>query len=130
MAEWLTSVLEAGDVVVLRGEIGAGKTTFVRAAARFLGVVGPVTSPTFTVANRYEGRVPVTHIDAYRLSGVDDEELAMLLDVAEGAITFIEWPDMLGDALPESAASLEIEHLGGDGRRITVSTEKPVLMDE
>lgn len=116
-----------GDVVVLRGEIGAGKTTFVRAAARFLGVDGPVTSPTFTVANRYEARVPVTHIDAYRLSGVDDEELAMLLDVADGAITFIEWPDMLGGALPEASVSLEIEHMGKDRRRITVEGDIPGL---
>ena len=75
----LAAMLEPGDLVFLRGELGAGKTTLVRAVGRGrLGVEGPVTSPTFTVAQRYEGRVPVAHVDAYRLGGPDDEEAELL----------------------------------------------------
>jgi tRNA threonylcarbamoyladenosine biosynthesis protein TsaE len=111
----------------LRGEIGVGKTTFVRAAARALGVEDPVTSPTFTVGQRYSGRVPVGHIDAYRLSGVDDEELGMLLEVAEGAVTFIEWPEALEDALPEHTLAVHLDHLGGDRRRVRLHANRPGL---
>ena len=81
----LAALLEPGDVVVLRGDLGAGKTTLVRAAARALGVEGPVTSPTFAIANTYQGRVPVAHLDAWRLGDPDDEELGLALEaVAPG----------------------------------------------
>jgi tRNA threonylcarbamoyladenosine biosynthesis protein TsaE len=118
LARAVAPLLRADDIVLLRGEIGVGKTTFVRAAARALGVVEPVTSPTFTVAQRYQGRLPVGHIDAYRLGGVDDEELGMLLEVADGAVTFIEWPEALEGALPEHTLDVHLDHLGEDRRRV------------
>src|ERR671918_1281533 len=93
--------LAAGDVVTVAGELGAGKTTFVRGAARALGVQGPVTSPTFTIARRYEdGRVPISHLDLFRLEGLDAEEPELLADeLAPDRIAFVEWPEQGGPDL-------------------------------
>jgi tRNA threonylcarbamoyladenosine biosynthesis protein TsaE len=116
----LARQLRPGDVVLVSGELGAGKTTLVRGAARELGVTGPVTSPTFTIGARYRGRVPVAHLDLYRLEDLGAEEPGLLDDylTADG-ITFVEWPEAgAGDLEP--AFSVEIEHAGGDRRRITV----------
>lgn len=114
----LARILGPGDLVVLEGEVGAGKTTLVRAAARELGVEGPVTSPTFTLARRYEGRHPLLHIDAYRMAGADDEELGLLLDDAHNAVTFVEWPGALGAASLRPRIAVAIDHSGGDRRLI------------
>ena len=112
-------MLEPGDLVFLRGELGAGKTTLVRAVARGLGVEGPVTSPTFTVAQRYEGRVPVAHVDAYRLGGPDDEEAELLRSaLADDAVGFVEWPDAISAALPAPRLEVELRHRGGDRRLV------------
>ncbi len=119
----LAELLRPGDLVLLRGELGAGKTTLVRAAARALGVEGPVTSPTFTVAQRYTGRVEVAHVDAYRLGGPDDEEAELLRDaVGADAIGFVEWPDAILAALPEPRLELELQHGGGDRRLVLFTT--------
>jgi tRNA threonylcarbamoyl adenosine modification protein YjeE len=81
LAAQLARRLQPGDVVLVSGELGAGKTTFVRGAARALGVQGPVTSPTFTIARRYEdGHVPISHLDLFRLEGLDAEEPELLAD--------------------------------------------------
>jgi len=107
----------------VRGELGAGKTTLVRAAARELGVTGPVTSPTFTIARRYEGRHPVAHLDAYRLTGPDDEELGLALEaIGDDAVAFVEWPETLAPALPEARLDIEIRHSGGEGRLVVLRT--------
>ncbi|HWI71970.1 MAG TPA: tRNA (adenosine(37)-N6)-threonylcarbamoyltransferase complex ATPase subunit type 1 TsaE, partial [Baekduia sp.] len=76
----LAATLKPGDVVLLEGEMGAGKTTFVRGAARALGFEGPVTSPTFTIGRCYEGAVPIVHLDLHRLVGLEDEDPALLDD--------------------------------------------------
>src|SRR3954451_10083687 len=95
LAAQLAGRLRPGDVVLVSGELGAGKTTFVRGACRALGVAGAVTSPTFTIGHLYEGRVPVAHLDLYRLGSLGDED-PDLLDAYVGPdrITFVEWPDV------------------------------------
>lgn len=118
----LAGRLAAGDVVVVSGDLGAGKTTFVRGACRALGVRGPVVSPTFTIGRRYEADGGfVSHLDLYRLERLEAEDPGILDDyLTPDAITFIEWPAVAASALPRIAARVEIEHAGGDARRVTV----------
>ena len=114
--------LEPGDVVLVSGELGAGKTTFVRGAARALGVREPVLSPTFTVGARYAGdRVTVAHLDLYRLGGLEDEDPALLDDyLCAEAIAFVEWPDRAHEgSLGRVVLRVALEHLGGDVRLVT-----------
>ena len=120
----LVAGLEPGDVVVVSGDLGAGKTTLVRGACRALGVEGPVTSPTFTIGQRYEGRVPVSHLDLYRLGGLDEEEPALLDDYLDpGSVAFVEWPAVAAPELAGRAVvAVRISHLGGDRRRIEVDS--------
>ena len=101
--------------------MGAGKTTFVRGAARALGVTGPVTSPTFTIGRRYEHATPpLAHLDLHRLSSLDEEEPELLADyVNADHVAFVEWPDAAGDEL-SPRVRVRLEHAGGDRRRITV----------
>jgi tRNA threonylcarbamoyladenosine biosynthesis protein TsaE len=124
--------LQPGDVVLVEGEMGAGKTTFVRGAARALGFDGPVTSPTFTIGRRYEptrpGRVAIAHLDLHRLSGLDDEDPALLDDyLTPDAIAFVEWPAIAEPQLRNVAARVTLAHAGGDARTITTS---PASRDE
>ena len=121
----LASELEAGDVVLLEGDLGAGKTTFVRGAARALGVTTPVTSPTFTIGQRYaaaDGRV-VAHVDLYRLGALSDEDPDLLADyLGPATIAFVEWPGAETAALAELArvvARVQLRHAGGDRREVT-----------
>jgi len=117
--------------VLLRGELGSGKTTLVRAAARALGVTEPVTSPTFSLAQRYAGRLPVAHLDAYRLGEPDDEELGLALEViGEGAVAFVEWPESLEAGLPPARVEVELAHLGGDRRLVTLAAPDSLLAGE
>jgi tRNA threonylcarbamoyladenosine biosynthesis protein TsaE len=125
VAAALAASLRAGDVVLVSGEMGAGKTTFVRGACRALGIDVPVTSPTFTIARRYEdGRVPVSHLDLFRLAeGLAEEEPELLDDeLAPDRVAFVEWPEVAGGGLPgvHVAARVRLEHRGGDRRRVVV----------
>jgi tRNA threonylcarbamoyladenosine biosynthesis protein TsaE len=112
--------LRPGDVVLVSGELGAGKTTWVRGALRELGVTGAVTSPTFVVGVLYDG---AAHLDLYRLSGLDDEDPG-LLDPYFGPdlVTFVEWPERAGETVGgrEPARRVLLSHAGGDRRRIEV----------
>lgn len=120
IAAELAAALAPGDVVLIRGELGAGKTTFVRGAARALGVAEAVTSPTFTIGQRYEGRVPISHLDLYRLGALGEEEPALLDDyLTPEAIAFVEWPEA-APALERVALRVLLEHAGGDRRRIGI----------
>jgi tRNA threonylcarbamoyladenosine biosynthesis protein TsaE len=118
----LAATLQPGDVVLLVGDLGTGKTTLVRGAVRALGHPGRVTSPTFTLVNRYEGgRVPVSHLDLYRLgeAGLDAEDPALLEEELAGErIVFVEWPEAAIAALPPVAVRVVLRHAGGDAREI------------
>jgi tRNA threonylcarbamoyladenosine biosynthesis protein TsaE len=117
----LAADLEPGDVVLVSGELGAGKTTFVRGALRALGVTGPITSPTFVVGHLYDG--PLVHLDLYRLAGMGGEDPGLLDPFfAPDAIVFIEWPEHAEDAFPPErvARRVRLSHAGGDARRIEV----------
>jgi tRNA threonylcarbamoyladenosine biosynthesis protein TsaE len=125
LAAELAASLRPGDVVLVSGELGTGKTTFVRGACRGLGVRVPITSPTFTIARRYEdGRVPVSHLDLFRLGeGLAAEEPELLDDeLSPDRIAFVEWPEVAGDGLPgiHVAARVRLEHRGGDRRRVVI----------
>jgi tRNA threonylcarbamoyladenosine biosynthesis protein TsaE len=125
IAAALAARLEPGDIVLLSGELGAGKTTFVRGAARGLGVSDPVTSPTFTVGQRYRAAPPlqfVAHVDLYRLASLEQEDPDLLDDYTGPTIvTFVEWPasgrERL-EALGRVAMRVTLAHRGGDHRSI------------
>jgi len=115
----LARELEPGDVVLVSGELGAGKTTFVRGAGRELGVTAAVTSPTFTIGHVYAGRPDVAHLDLFRLGGLEPG----LLDdyLTPDRIGFLEWPELAEPELGRVTARVRIEHAGGDLRRIEVA---------
>jgi tRNA threonylcarbamoyladenosine biosynthesis protein TsaE len=121
IAARLAERLEVGDVVTVSGELGSGKTTFIRGACRALGVEGPVTSPTFTVGHRYPGTPDVAHVDLYRFAGVSPAEWGDLEPYFEDTVCFVEWPEAAGGALPPVRAAVTLRHANGDRRTITVS---------
>jgi tRNA threonylcarbamoyladenosine biosynthesis protein TsaE len=114
--------LQPGDVVVLSGEVGAGKTTLIRGAARALGVAEPVTSPTFTLGQRYGGgRLPISHLDLYRLTSLEGEDPALLDDyLGPDGVAFVEWPAAGSGRLGRPALEIRLEHLGEERRAIEV----------
>jgi tRNA threonylcarbamoyladenosine biosynthesis protein TsaE len=102
------------------GELGSGKTTFVRGACRSLGVTGPVTSPTFTIGHRYKGRVPVSHLDLYRFAGVSQAEWGDLEPYFDDAVTFVEWPEAGAGVLPAARFRVRMRHSGREQRAIEI----------
>jgi tRNA threonylcarbamoyladenosine biosynthesis protein TsaE len=114
--------LQPGDVVVVSGEVGAGKTTLIRGACRALGVTGPVTSPTFTIGQRYlDGRLPVSHLDLYRLEGMEDEDPALLDDyLGPEGVAFVEWPAVGAERLGRPALEIRLGHSEGDRRSVEI----------
>jgi tRNA threonylcarbamoyladenosine biosynthesis protein TsaE len=118
----LAGRLSTGDVVLVSGELGTGKTTFVRGACRGLGIDGPVTSPTFTIGHIYGGAREVAHVDLYRLGSLAGEDPALLDDyLTAERIAFVEWPAAGEPGFERVAARVLLEHLGRDRRRITIS---------
>ena len=115
----LAATLEPGDVVLVSGELGAGKTTFVRGACRALGVTAKVTSPTFTIGHLYAGTPDVAHLDLYRLDGAEPG----LLDdyLTPERIGFLEWPELAEPELERVTARVRIEHAGESEREISVA---------
>jgi len=127
VAAELAAGLEPGDVVTVGGELGAGKTTFVRGAARALGVTEPVTSPTYAIGNRYAGRVPVSHLDLYRLAELAEADWADLEPYFEGAVAFVEWPEAGEAWLPAPTVDVRLRHRGAEHRLILVQERKKSL---
>lgn len=115
--------LQPGDVVLLAGDLGAGKTTLIRGACRALGVTSPVTSPTFTIGQRYEGgRLPVSHLDLYRLESLEDEDPSLLDDyLGSDGVAFVEWPGAGEGRLGRPALAVRLEHVSEQSRRIEVN---------
>jgi tRNA threonylcarbamoyladenosine biosynthesis protein TsaE len=120
----LATKLKPGDLVLVTGELGSGKTTFVRGAARALGITDPVTSPTFTIGQVYGGGPGIpedAHIDLDRLHSLSGEDPALLDDyLTPERIGFVEWPEVAAPELGRPAARVSIEHRGGDARTIQV----------
>ncbi|BAQ08933.1 ATP-binding protein [Bacillus sp. OxB-1] len=122
IAERLASLLAPPDVILLEGDLGAGKTTFTKALARALGVTRTVNSPTFTILKQYEGRHPLNHLDVYRLA--DSEEDLGWDELFYGdAISVVEWAHLIEDDLPSDRLEIRIAHKGEESRTITL---KPI----
>jgi tRNA threonylcarbamoyladenosine biosynthesis protein TsaE len=129
IAAELAGRLRVGDVIAVSGELGAGKTTFVRGAARALGVEEPVSSPTFTIGHRYQSHgngaetavAAVAHLDLYRLAGINPEEWGDLEPYFDGTIAFVEWPEHGGTWLPKARVAVTLSHVDPSRRRISIT---------
>ena len=129
VAARIAARLRTGDVVTVSGELGSGKTTFVRGACRALGVRDPVTSPTFTIGHRYRGTVDVSHLDLFRFSGLSPAEWGDLEPYFEDAVVFVEWPEAGAGALPPARLSVRLEHAGHDARRVELVAAESALLE-
>jgi tRNA threonylcarbamoyladenosine biosynthesis protein TsaE len=123
----IAAELRPGDVVVVSGEVGAGKTTLIRGACRALGVEEPIVSPTFTIGLRYRGRLPISHLDLYRLADLEGEEPALLDDYLDpDTVAFVEWPAVAEPRLAgHTVVEVRLRHAGGDNRSIEVASASP-----
>jgi tRNA threonylcarbamoyladenosine biosynthesis protein TsaE len=120
IAARLAASLAPGDVVTVSGELGSGKTTFVRGACRALGVTAPVTSPTYTIGHRYEGDPDVSHLDLYRFTAVSAAEWGDLEPYFDDAIVFVEWPEAAAGGLPPVRVGVRLEHVSERERRVVI----------
>jgi tRNA threonylcarbamoyladenosine biosynthesis protein TsaE len=123
LAARLAHGLAPGDVVFLQGDLGTGKTTFVRGAARALGVQQTVSSPTFTIGHRYEAPVPVAHLDLYRIAGLDPEEWGDLEPYFDDTVVFVEWAEHGRDWLPEPRAVVTLGHVDESHRSVRIDSD-------
>jgi tRNA threonylcarbamoyladenosine biosynthesis protein TsaE len=129
VAGGLARELRAGDVVTVSGELGSGKTTFVRGACRALGVSVPVTSPTFTVGHRYPANPDVSHLDLFRFQGLSAAEWGDLEPYFEDAICFVEWPEAAAGALLPVRVEVRLVHVDPAHRQITLESPDSTLLD-
>ena len=117
----LAAVAQPGDLICLWGELGAGKTHLAKAFGAGLGVTATITSPSFILMAEYEGRLPLFHIDPYRLVSADDALAGGLIDERQATgVTLVEWPERLGDALPLDRLDVRIDGTGDEPRTITL----------
>ena len=124
----VAQALAPGDVVLVSGELGTGKTTLVRGAARALGVTQAVTSPTFTIGHRYNGHVDVAHLDLFRFQGLSAAEWGDLEPYFDDAVVFVEWPEAGAGALPEPRVRIALQHAGRDNRAVSVAANDASLL--
>jgi tRNA threonylcarbamoyladenosine biosynthesis protein TsaE len=129
LAARLAERLHVGDVVTVSGELGSGKTTFVRGACRSLGVEQPVTSPTFTIGHRYRGRVDVSHLDLFRFAGMSAAEWGDLEPYFDDSVTFVEWPEAGEGTLPAPRLRVRLEHVDVSKRRVLVDSGERALLE-
>ena len=122
-----SALLQPGDVVSVSGELGAGKTTFIRGACRGLGVDKGVTSPSYVIGQIYEGKASIAHIDLYRLDSFEGEDQSILDDyITADRVSFVEWPKR-GTPMPKKQRmQVYIEHAGGDSRTIDIKGDGPL----
>jgi tRNA threonylcarbamoyladenosine biosynthesis protein TsaE len=125
----LAAELVAADVVTVSGELGSGKTTFVRGACRALGVTAYVTSPTFTVGHRYPGHPDVSHLDLFRFQGVSAAEWGDLEPYFDDAICFVEWPEAAAGSLPPVRVEVRLSHVDPAHRLISLESTEEALLD-
>jgi tRNA threonylcarbamoyladenosine biosynthesis protein TsaE len=119
----LATVARPGDLVCLWGDLGAGKTHLAKAFGAGLGVTGTITSPSFILMAEYQGRLPLFHVDPYRLVSAGDALQGGLLDERQSTgVTLVEWPERLGDALPSDRLDIRIDGIGDEPRTITLET--------
>jgi tRNA threonylcarbamoyladenosine biosynthesis protein TsaE len=128
IAARLARGLRAGDVVTVSGELGTGKTTFVRGACRALGVVMPVTSPTFTIGHRYPADPDVSHLDLFRFRGFSAAEWGDLEPYFADAICFVEWPEAAAQALPPVRVAVRLSHVDPERRTIELESDDRQLL--
>ncbi len=122
----LGQVARAGDLVCLWGELGAGKTHLAKAFGAALGVTDTITSPSFILMAEYDGRLPLFHIDPYRLASAEDALAGGLLDERQAdGVTLLEWPERLGDALPAARLDVRIAGSGDESRTLTLAAGAP-----
>jgi tRNA threonylcarbamoyladenosine biosynthesis protein TsaE len=128
LAGRLARRLAPGDVVLVSGDLGTGKTTFVRGACRALGVTGRVTSPTFTIGHRYRGAPDVSHLDLYRFRGLSAAEWGDLEPYFEDAVVFVEWPEAGAGTLPPERARVTLAHVAPERRSVHVDAPDDALL--
>jgi len=119
VAKKLGSGLQSGSILTLEGDLAAGKTTFAKGLALGLGIDDVIDSPTFAIVKEYEGKIPLFHMDVYRLDGDSDIEFILEYFDREG-VCVIEWASIIEQDLPAERIDIRIEHLGGDSRGITI----------
>ena len=122
LGEALGRFLRPGDVLLLQGPLGAGKTALTQGIAKGMGISAQVTSPTFVLVNQYPGRVLLYHIDLYRIEGAPEAEALGLDDYFFGeGVTIVEWPERAPGAMPPEHLLVALEHQGDNARRLTLS---------
>ena len=119
IAKAIASVLTSGTVLTLEGELAAGKTTFTKGLALGLGIEDVIDSPTFAIVKEYEGKIPLFHMDVYRLAGDSDTDFILEYFDRDG-ICVIEWAQLIDEDLPAKRIEVKIERLGGDSRKIII----------
>jgi tRNA threonylcarbamoyladenosine biosynthesis protein TsaE len=125
LAARLAARLTPGDVVYVSGDLGAGKTTFVRGACRAFGVGGPVTSPTYTIGHRYDG---VSHLDLFRFERLTDADWGALEPYFDDAVVFVEWPERAAGRLPPPRVTVQLAHVDERRRSIALSSDEAHLL--
>jgi tRNA threonylcarbamoyladenosine biosynthesis protein TsaE len=130
VAARLARGLRSGDVITVSGELGSGKTTFVRGACRQLGIDVPITSPTFTVGHRYPGNPAVSHLDLFRFQGFSPAEWGDLEPYFQDSVCFVEWPEAASGALPPPRVAVRLSHVDRERRLIELRSDDSELLAE